>query len=211
MKVIIVIENWLSALHLQVTIILKQIYDIFKLISYKDCCNNAANVVIPSSVTAIPNFAFISCSSLKSVVIPNTVTVIGRYAFHQTGLTSVVIPQGVQKILWYGFAESYSLATITIPDSVTVIEAGAFKWCPFSCITWNPAITRTVPGDAFLNNNFALSDQPLSAADANRITCPFPPTMSPTLSPTLNQPTFSPTLNPTYRPTRQPTTGILFT
>ena len=39
------------------------------------------NLIIPTSITNINNFAFCVCSGLKSVTIPNTVTLIGEGAF----------------------------------------------------------------------------------------------------------------------------------
>jgi len=136
--------------------------------TFTGCCGNAANVVIPDTVTAIPNFAFISCSSLKTVVIPSTVTSIGRYAFHQTGLTSIVIPEGVTSVGWWSFAQSYSLTSITLPDSLVTLSNGVFNGCPFTCINWNPSITRAnVVGDTF---GFGY-DTALKAEDKAAITC----------------------------------------
>ena len=48
-------------------------------------------LIVPSGVTEIKNYAFSGCSDLTSVVIPNCVTSIGEEAFYDcTGLTSVV-------------------------------------------------------------------------------------------------------------------------
>lgn len=48
-------------------------------------------LIVPSGVTEIKNYAFSGCSDLTSVVIPNGVTSIGEEAFYNcTGLTSVI-------------------------------------------------------------------------------------------------------------------------
>ena len=128
------------------------------------------SIVIPESVTVITEFAFIGCSSLTSVSFPNTLTSIERYAFHGHGLMSVVIPEGVTSIGWWSFACTgpKSLTSITVPDSALIISHGVFYYCPFTCINWNPYVTRTsVPGDAF-NFNY---DTRLTSSDAVAIKC----------------------------------------
>ena len=64
-------------------------------------------MTIGSSVTAIGNGAFDSCSSLPGVTIPDSVTSIGASAFNSC----------------------YALTSMTIPDSVTSIGDGAFAYC----------------------------------------------------------------------------------
>ena len=65
------------------------------------------NTVIPNSVTAIGNNAFLSCTGLTNITIPNSVTTIGERAF---GACS-------------------ELSNITIPSSVTTIGERAFYGC----------------------------------------------------------------------------------
>ncbi len=73
-----------------------------------------SNIVIPSSVTSIGNWAFNGCTSLSNIVIPNSVTSIGDWAF----------------------SDCTSLSNIVIPDSVTGIGKGAFNGCSFlECIS----------------------------------------------------------------------------
>ena len=93
-------------------------------------CSSLTSVVIPNSVTSIGNYAFYGCSKLTSVVIPNSVTSIGNYAFYGCSkLTSVVIPNSVTSIGNDAFEYCNSLTSIEIPDSVTSIGMGAFYGC----------------------------------------------------------------------------------
>ena len=88
------------------------------------------DLVIPSSVTSIEDYAFCGCSGLTSVTIPNSVTSIGDYAFWRcSGLTSVTIPNSVTSIGDYAFWRCSGLTSVTIPNSVTSIGADAFYEC----------------------------------------------------------------------------------
>ncbi len=93
-------------------------------------CSGLNSVTIPNSVTTIGAAAFSSCSGLNSITIPNSVTSIGNSAFYGcSDLTSVNIPNSVTSIGGYAFYHCYGLTSITIPSSVTEIGAGAFMGC----------------------------------------------------------------------------------
>lgn len=93
--------------------------------------SNVADLIIPSSVTSIGEYAFYNCDYLTSIIIPSSVTSIGEAAFRDClRLKSVIIPQSVTSIASLTFAYCRELNSITIPLSVTSIGSGAFNTCP---------------------------------------------------------------------------------
>ena len=87
-------------------------------------------LVLPSYITKINQYAFYDCTGLTSITIPNSVTSIGGSAFFGcSGLTSITIPNSVTSIGNYAFAYCKGLTSITIPDSVTSIGEHAFRGC----------------------------------------------------------------------------------
>ena len=87
------------------------------------------NTIIPSSVTAIGDYAFAG-TDITSIIIPNSVTTIGYGAFSGcTDLTSITLPNSVTTIEKYAFHNCNSLTSINIPNSVTAIVDGAFEDC----------------------------------------------------------------------------------
>ena len=67
----------------------------------------AANVTIPTGVTAIGNEAFKNKSSLTSITIPSSVTSIGKHAFYGcSSLASITIPAGIAFIGYEAFSST---------------------------------------------------------------------------------------------------------
>lgn len=73
------------------------------------------NTVIPSSVTAIGDYAFRSCSGMTTLEIPEGVTTIGQDAFdYCTNLASLTIPASVTSIGVNAFMECDVLTSVTV-------------------------------------------------------------------------------------------------
>ena len=90
------------------------------------------NLVIPDTITTIPERAFCGCTDITSVFIPESVTSIGSYAFmYCTSLATVNFGDNSQltSIGDYVFYSCTSLTKIIIPSSVTSIGNYAFSNC----------------------------------------------------------------------------------
>ena len=88
------------------------------------------NLIIPSYVTKINNYAFARCSSLTNVVIPDSVTSIGNSAFSGcSSLTNIEIPNSVTSIGSYAFYGCDSLTSIAFEDtSIWYITTNSTNW-----------------------------------------------------------------------------------
>ena len=90
------------------------------------------DLVIPSSVTSIGDYAFYNCFGLTSVTFAegSQLTCIGNHAFFGCRvLTSITIPSSVTSIGDYAFYNCIGLTSIVIPNSVTSIGTYAFRGC----------------------------------------------------------------------------------
>lgn len=106
-----------------------------RMIPYSICrdLDSLAEVVIPSGVTAIAAYAFLSCSNLKKVTIQGAVKSIGYGAFMWCeNLTSINLPEGLTELEGGVFYNCSALKSITIPASLGEADAvgsGNFEDC----------------------------------------------------------------------------------
>ena len=116
------------------------------------CLNNKNNIIIPSSVTSIGEWAFSWCSSLRELVIPSSVTSIRDYAFEGCrSLCELVIPSSVTNIGKGIFENCVSLCELMIPFSVTSIGDYAFWGCTSLQKVILPSSVKSIGSDIFIN------------------------------------------------------------
>lgn len=88
------------------------------------------NILLPSNLTSLANYAFWECTGLLEIKIPNTVTTLGEGTFKGcTNLASASLGNSVTKIDNTAFYRCYALTSIVIPGSVTQIGSSAFYLC----------------------------------------------------------------------------------
>ena len=116
--------------------------------------------VIPTSVTAIADFAFYQCQGLAYAQLHEGITAIGDYAFEQCiGLRSITIPASVNSIGNSAFASCYNISSIKVASSNTtydsrndcnaIIETATNKLIAGCCTTVIPNGVATIGAYAF--------------------------------------------------------------
>ncbi len=92
--------------------------------------SKVTEVKLPSTVKAIRDNAFNSCSGLKSVEIPNGVTSVGSSLFWNcTTLEEAVLSSGQGAVTDNMFRSCSSLKKVQIPEGITEIGGYAFSDC----------------------------------------------------------------------------------
>lgn len=83
------------------------------------------NVVISNGVETIGKSAFEQCSAMVSVSVPNSVKSIGSSAFDDCSVTNLTLAEGLQRIDESAFTQS-GLTSIVIPSTVSYIGKNLF-------------------------------------------------------------------------------------
>ena len=88
------------------------------------------NLQVPSSITAIGNYAFCHVKTLESVNFHNNITQIEMYAFKDCqSLEEVILPNGIKNLSSHIFDECIDLNSVTLPNALEVIGSFAFHNC----------------------------------------------------------------------------------
>ena len=109
------------------------------------------DLLIPSAVTTVKNYAFVEFCGLKTVTFHSNVASIGVSSFDGcTGLLSVVFPESINSIGEYAFRGCSNLERIELPDKSITIGYFAFNSCALKSI-FIPALAKIEQG-AFEKN-----------------------------------------------------------
>ena len=118
---------WYGNTSIKKVIILEGVTSIGELAFYG---SDITSIVIPQTVTAIGNDAFLMCDELTSITIPEGVASIGNEVFYNcTKLSSIILPSSLRTIDYSAFYKCSSLTSIEIPEGVTSIGNDAFRYC----------------------------------------------------------------------------------
>ncbi|WP_293050813.1 leucine-rich repeat protein, partial [Paludibacter sp.] len=143
-------------------------------------------VILPTSVTALGDYAFYGCYYLATINFPASLQSIGSWTFadchslifdpnlpssltsmgvgafvHCHSLPAVNIPSSITYIDNWTFAACFNLVSITIPPSVTAIYNNAFKNCQHLPSITIPSAVNYLGYDVFYNC-YALTTVDLS-------------------------------------------------
>lgn len=93
-------------------------------------CKAVSEVIIPDTITKIPEGAFYNCVGLKNITIPNTIISIGYKAFEGcTGLTTITLPNSLTSVGSNAFKGCTGLKSIVLSENLIEIKSYAFEGC----------------------------------------------------------------------------------
>ena len=105
------------------------------------------SIVLPNSITVIPNYAFADTKRLANVELGNAVTSLGFHAFRDTGLVSISLPSSLRTLDAGVFFASSLLTSLTIPEGTTTVGAVLFMYSSaFTTVTIPTTVTYMQEG-----------------------------------------------------------------
>ena len=66
-------------------------------------CTSLKGIELSEGLESIGDYAFQGCTSLEDVNLPSTLKTIGQYAFSMTKLKSLILPESLESVGWYAF------------------------------------------------------------------------------------------------------------
>ena len=113
-------------------------------------CKAVSEVIIPDTITEIPDGAFYNCVGLKSITIPNTIVSIGYKAFEGcVGLNTITMPNSLTSIGSNAFNGCSGLKSIVLSDKLIEIKSNAFYGCTGIIKLEIPDSVTTIGKEAF--------------------------------------------------------------
>lgn len=113
-------------------------------------CKAISEVIIPDTITEIPDGAFYNCVGLKSITIPNTIVSIGYEAFGGcVGLNTITMPNSLTSIGSNAFEGCKGIKEINLPSTLISIGNYAFNGCTGIIKLEIPDSVTTIGKDAF--------------------------------------------------------------
>lgn len=102
--------------------------------------SNIETIIFEEGMETIPHSLCGYASSIKNIVLPSTIKTIDQYAFYGTSVENLVIPDGVVTLGTSCFADCGSLKTLSIPSTVTsagsALVGSAFEFGALETVTF---------------------------------------------------------------------------
>lgn len=99
-------------------------------------CFALETVVLPATLSAIPENCFENCSSLKTVTLPTGITSIPNYAFRKcVALETLELPSTIVSIGDYAFNYCEAITSVDFPASLTSIGEEAYSFTSLTSVT----------------------------------------------------------------------------
>lgn len=116
-------------------------------------CKRLTDITLPKSVTGIGSWAFAGCVDLVRIKWSNSVTTIGESAFQDcSSLTAITLPKSTASVGESAFAYCSGLKDVTLPKSVTSIGRLAFSYCTdLASVKVGWATPLPISADVFLD------------------------------------------------------------
>lgn len=105
-------------------------------------------LILPSTVTAVCDYACDNCISLNTVMLNDGLTYIGEGAFAYSGVTSITIPGSVDIITDFAFAYCDDLETVVLNEGTNSIGERAFMNTGINSIVI-PSTVKEIGSTAF--------------------------------------------------------------
>ena len=132
-------------------------------------------VILPSSITEIPDYCFYNISTLQSIVVSSNLTKIGKESFANSGLTEIKLPESLTQIGEGCFAgcnqlrnvdmssakslkqlskecfSSSGVNEVILPNSISEIGDNCFAYCSSLSKIQIPTGVKIIPYRAFIS------------------------------------------------------------
>lgn len=113
-------------------------------------CDRLENIKLPENIKEIPKQTFASCKKLKEVKIPETVEKIGKEAFMWcSALEKIELPKNVKDIEQGAFRDCTKLKSIELPYGIDKIDQSLFERCEMLESVRIPDTVSEIDGSAF--------------------------------------------------------------
>ena len=111
--------------------------------------NDVSEIILPSTVTSVGDYAFYECRGIK-ITVRGALTEVGEFAFGSCdALSSITFGEGLVEIPFGAFSGCTALREVRLPESLLTICENAFEECAALTTVMMHASTKSIEDCAF--------------------------------------------------------------